>query len=531
MFDQFDIPQRDLLLLGVVFLAAATIWRIYQRNNVLSAVPGPRSASWLFGNEWQIYNAPAGELWNRWIAQYGPIVKYRNAFFNGNTLLVADPVAIKAILTDGPDAYAFHKPPFNRQTNQRMLGKGVIWAEGDDHKKQRRLLSPAFTNPATNQMSPAFYQAASDLKSAWHDLAASSSSKEIVLNVGDWMSRAALDVIGVAGFQHRFQAVISATKESSSITHGLSKAFGAPPSFNMFLSLNLAKSFPFFFNYAPLKAIRSQRASKASIDAVAAKILANAEQSEAKDDKSVLSIILKERKKGNGLTDAEIIDNFATMITAGHETTGITLSLVLYELSRNSSLQQRVRDEINGDGTHPSFEELQSGDRVPLLDAVVKEVLRLYPANIRIIRTAEKEMVIPVSTSLGTVTIPAGTDIVFPIAAINTLQSAWGRDAAMFRPERWLEPGGIPDTVKSLPAGYHHIFTFISGPRACLGMRFAIAEMRVILSEIVSSFRFEPIDDSGLPLDIVSPAQIMIRAQDSSRGIYGVPLRVKPVHS
>lgn len=57
----------------------------------------------------------------------------------------------------------------------------------------------------------------------------------------------------------------------------------------------------------------------------------------------------------------------------------------------------------------------------------------------------------------------------------------------------------------------------------------AISEIRVIISELVSTFTFSPADDSGKPLNIVSPAQIMIRAQDPMRGIYGVPLRVKPV--
>lgn len=50
---------------------------------------------------------------------------------NGYSVLVADPLAIKNLLIDGPDGFAVHKPPFNRQTNERLLGKGVIWAEGE----------------------------------------------------------------------------------------------------------------------------------------------------------------------------------------------------------------------------------------------------------------------------------------------------------------------------------------------------------------------------------------------------------------
>ncbi|KAJ7619381.1 cytochrome P450 [Roridomyces roridus] len=520
--------------LAIAASGAALITYLLHRSlsvRVLDAIPGPDSPSWLYGHEWDIYRAQAGELWNQWIARWGTVVKYKNAFFNGYSILVADPLAIKALLIDGPDGFAVHKPPFNRQTNERLLGRGVIWAEEDGHRKQRRLLSPAFSTKSIDAVSPAFYKIAEEVKSAWSSLPQSSSG-EILVNVAEFMSRAALDVIGYAGFQYQFNAVSSATAEAVAITDGLSAALGAPPSFRIFLALALAKSFPWFFNHAPLPAIRSQKESKASIDTVAFKLLSDVNSNATEQNKtSILSILLEDQKKGGGLSDREIVDNVATMITAGHETTGITLSLILYELSRDQDLQNRLREELTGDGAI-SFEGLQNG-KAPILDAIIKEVLRFYPANTRIIRRADRDFVVPLSQPLETkegpqdrFIIPAGTDIVFPLAAINRLESVWGPDAHLFRAERWLEPGGIPDTVNALPAGYDHIFTFVAGPRACLGMRFAVSEMRVIISELVSTFTFRPADDSGVPLDIVSPAQIMIRAQDPRRGIYGVPLRV-----
>ncbi|KAJ7083477.1 cytochrome P450 [Mycena epipterygia] len=502
-----------LISAGVATVIVYTIYRS-RATSVVDSLPGPDSPSWLYGNEWEIYAAQAGELWNNWISKYGPVVKYRNAFFNGDSILVADPLAIKALLIDSPDGFAVHKPPFNRQTNQRLLGKGVIWAEEEGHRKQRRLLSPAFSTRSIESVSPAFFRIAEEVKASWLSLPASSPSGEILVNVAEFMSRAALDVIGYAGFQYQFNAVSSATAEATAITDGLSAALGAPPSFRIFLALALAKSFPWFFNHAPLPAIRSQRQSKASIDAVAYKLLSDVNSKSAEKNRtSILSILLNDQKSGSGLTDTEIVDNIATMITAGHD------------------LQRRLREELTGDGAI-TFEGLQSG-KAPILDAVIKEVLRFYPANTRIIRRADRDRVVPVSQPIQTkngaqdhFVLPRGTDIVFPLAAINRLESVWGPDGHLFRAERWLEPNGIPHTINALPAGYDHIFTFIAGPRACLGMRFAIAEMRVIVSELVATFTFRPADDSGVPLDIVSPAQIMIRAQDPRRGIYGVPLRV-----
>ncbi|ORY30175.1 cytochrome P450 [Naematelia encephala] len=534
-----SLTWGQYLYIGGVFVAAIVLHRLRKRASLLR-IPGPRSANWLLGNEWEIYNNVAGRVWNRWIDLYGPVVLYKNAFFNGYTVLLADPIAVKSLLSDGPDGYTWHKPPFNRQTNERLLGRGVIWAEGDDHRVQRRLLSPAFSPTSTRLVSDAFWETADNLKSVLQRQIDLDPARTARVNAADLMSRAALDVIGLAGFEHKFHAVLSASREAVSITDGLHQALGAPPGWRMFLTLNLAKSFPFIFNHAPLKAIQNQRASKASIDIVAYKVLADAKKSLLeKDGKSILSILLQESQKGGEkLSEKEIVDNFSTMITAGHETTGITLSLILYELSRNQPFQDLLRKELFAvGGGQLSFDDLQSG-KATHLDAVIKEVLRVYPANIRIIRRAETDQVLPLSQPLPSakeragdtqLLIPANTDVVIPLAAINTLKSIWGPDAHLFKPERWLEKDGIPETVKVLPQGYERIFTFVSGPRACLGMRFALAEMRVLLSQILSSYIFTPIDDANIPLDIVSPAQIMIRAQDPTRGIYGVPLRVREV--
>lgn len=177
-------------------------------------------------------------------------------------------------------------------------------------------------------------------------------------------------------------------------------------------------------------------------------------------------------------------------------------------------------------------------------------------------------MVIPVSTSLGTVTIPAGTVCTSHEIELGPPLIPRFRISCSLSPPSILSSLlGVGMQLCSAPSAGWNRVAFPTPSRACLlvttiysrssaarervlacvlvcalcrfaeqglitpAQHLAIAEMRVILSEIVSSFRFEPIDDSGLPLDIVSPAQIMIRAQDSSRGIYGVPLRVKPVHS
>ena len=76
------------------------------------------------------------------------------------------------------------------------------------------------------------------------------------------------------------------------------------------------------------------------------------------------------------------------------------------------------------------------------------------------------------------ISIAAGEYVFIPIRAINRSINVWGPDAKEFRPQRWLEEDGIPEKAKEISA-YRHLFTFMDGPRTCLGKGFAVAEFKV----------------------------------------------------
>lgn len=96
------------------------------------------------------------------------------------------------------------------------------------------------------------------------------------------------------------------------------------------------------------------------------------------------------------------------------------------------------------------------------------------------------EDVIPLGEPLVTATgevvdsikIGAGVPITVPTRAINRSEAVWGSDAKEFKPERWLDEAQLPSAVKEMP-GYHHILSFIDGPRICIGRLFAVAEFKV----------------------------------------------------
>ena len=91
----------------------------------------------------------------------------------------------------------------------------------------------------------------------------------------------------------------------------------------------------------------------------------------------------------------------------------------------------------------------------------------------------------PISTASGEVVdriaIGVGSSLIVPIRAVNRSEARWGPDGKEFKPERWLgNEVGLTLKSKEIP-GYHHVLSFIDGPRICLGKLFAVAEFKVHL--------------------------------------------------
>ena len=85
----------------------------------------------------------------------------------------------------------------------------------------------------------------------------------------------------------------------------------------------------------------------------------------------------------------------------------------------------------------------------------------------------------PSGEVLNSLPVPAGTILTIPLLPMNKSKLLWGEDSLVFKPERWLDPEmGISGKAKEIQ-GYHHLLTFLDGPRTCLGRAFAIAETKV----------------------------------------------------
>lgn len=194
-------------------------------------------------------------------------------------------------------------------------------------------------------------------------------------------------------------------------------------------------------------------------------------------------------EQASRLTDDEIVAQCVIFLLAGFETSSNTLGLTLYYLAVNPDVQDKLRleikDAIECNVKKPLYEVAQ---HIEYLDCVVKESQRLCPTLAQVNRECSDDY------DLNGVHIPAGTEILIPIYFLHHDPDAW-TDPEKFDPERFRSPSKDGrHALQFLPLG--------AGPRNCIGMRFALMEVKIALVKILTKFRFEKSPETQIPLAI-----------------------------
>ncbi|KAG8897481.1 hypothetical protein FRB99_008122 [Tulasnella sp. 403] len=477
-------------------------------------------------------------------------------------LALTDPAAITYIFSKHP--YEYLKSQVIRPLIDRLLGKSLVWAEGLQHKRQRAMLAPVFTHEAVRRMDEEVHTAAEKLVNLMQEYIHSHTpsakdpanghanggtkptSAGVRLNILEWNCRATLDIIGTVGFGHDFQC--GESPEARAIQASWAKLVSMGLDFSGFVAPLVVRAFP-FIAHLPIPSIQAQGEIKVLIKKLARKIVEDRNTlsavdkdlaaSKGKVGKDLLSIIMSMRETQGEDLD-QLLDHICTFVLVGHETTSATLNYTLMELARNKDVQDKLRQEIldfqgSGPGGQPTYDEFQS--KLPYLDAVAKESLRVYPPASHTERVAQRDDVLPLRFPI---TTPEGEELTsirikkgqarliinVSTIAINRNTAVWGPDAEIFRPDRWLDPDQLP-LPTTLSQGWSGVFTFTEGPRICIGYRLALHEYKVILSALIRHFEFS---DAGEKIVTQFSSTMQPYVEDKKAEGVQIPLLVKELH-
>ncbi|XP_043945196.1 cytochrome P450 3A9-like isoform X1 [Protopterus annectens] len=196
-------------------------------------------------------------------------------------------------------------------------------------------------------------------------------------------------------------------------------------------------------------------------------------------------------KKGEGtqgLTDREILAQSILFIFAGYETTSSALSFLSYILAIHPDIQTKLQQEI--DEQFPDKGQLTYDGLMQMeyLDMVINESLRIYPNGGRLERVCKK------TVDVNGVTIPKGTVVMIPLYALHRDPQHWP-EPEEFRPERFTKEN------KETRDQYAHL-PFGTGPRNCIGMRFALLNVKLAITSILQNFTFVPCKETPIPLEL-----------------------------
>ncbi|KAJ1961585.1 hypothetical protein GGI12_003166, partial [Dipsacomyces acuminosporus] len=183
-----------------------------------------------------------------------------------------------------------------------------------------------------------------------------------------------------------------------------------------------------------------------------------------------------------GLSDDNIYDQIITFGIAGSETSANTLSWVLYLLEKHPEIQQRVLQELANIGITPDKPvTVKQCNQLTYLTQVIKETLRLFPPVGMLSKVCSKDCILP-----GGYIVHKGTQARIFVWGLHRNPKIYP-DPYRFDPERFNK-----ENIKKIPEGGW--LPFSSGPRACIGMQFAMMEMRIVLATLLSRYKFSVAD-------------------------------------
>lgn len=395
---------------------------------------------------------------------------------------VAGPEQMKSVLQDNFDAW--RKSPLIQRMLRPVLGDAILTAHGESWRRQRMTLQPAFLKRRLDPFAPIMAEAA--------ELAVRQLSAPQTPEIMGVMSDATFAVIervlfsDVEGFDRgEVRAAIEVLLEEIG-------------------QMRLSDLAPVPEWVPRPMSRRARKALRVFRKAVEGQISRRRAASEPGEDLLGLLLTVRDEETGKGLSDTDIRDSVMTFVAAGHETTGIALTWALYLLAHYPEAQARLRGEAHavlGDGVAGA----DNAGQLYFTRQVLEEAMRLYPPAPMVARRAVKD------TEICGRPVRKGDVALLAFYCLHRHKALWN-DPDGFDPDRWLRDRRPTDRYQYMPFG--------GGPRACIGMGFAMMEATIMLATMVRALEFTPANTAPVELAM----QVTLRPKGGLR-LHAAPVK------
>lgn len=363
--------------------------------------------------------------------------------------------AIHRVLVENTANY--HRTAATIRILRPIVGDGLLLSEGDDWRHQRRTMAPALAPRVVPMMARHVAQATAETMAQVTQTAAN-----FPVDILATVQFLALEIAARSMFSLEMRQYGAALRRH--ITE-FSRNLGRP----YFLDLLAPAAVPTLRDFARMRFRARWTAFMDEIIEARLRAPANADKPRDLFD---LLLAARDPETGEAFSRAQLRDQMATMIVAGHETTALTLFWSMYLLASSPADQERVAEEVRDVDLSPDA-AADALAKLPCTKAVVNESLRLYPPAFALARIAGGP------DQLGDVAVRRGSLIMIAPWVLHRHRRLWS-DPDAFNPSRFLD--GAP------PAHRFAYMPFGAGPRICIGAQLALTEACLVLASMVQRF-------------------------------------------
>ncbi|GAC1396022.1 MAG: cytochrome P450 [Pyrinomonadaceae bacterium] len=403
---------------------------------------------------------------------YGDVSRFRAGsryiyFFN-------HPDLIKEILVTHNESFGKGRA---LQRMKTLLGEGLLTAEGEHYKRQRRLVQPAFHKGRIAGYGAVMSDSAAQFSDRWTD--------GETLDIANEMMRLTLAIVG--------KTLFDADVENDA--HEVGAAIAELVEMFRFLLLPFSE----ILEKLPLPQVRRFKRVRERLDAIIYRIINERRQSKTDRGDLLSMLLLAQDELGSGrMSDEQVRDEVLTLFLAGHETTANTLAWTWYLLAQNPQVEAKLHAELDtvlsvdqspliahSAQVHTETISPQPAlERLRYTEMVLTESMRLYPPAWTIGRRALRDV------TIGGYSIPKDSIVLMS-------QYVMHRDARFYdEPEKFIPERWTPDERARRPQFAY--FPFGGGARRCIGENFAWMEGVLLIATMARNWRMRLVPEQNI---------------------------------